>query len=380
MKILMIFPAYQPGYQKDGIGDYTRILVEELRDKGNDVRVIASGRYSGIDADVVKVGNGKWGRNELAATMKEIEGSGYDVVHMQYSPVSYGFGVTFKLLPLLVRLKARRTLFVITFHTLVGGRWVSRMNALLLTMFSHKVISTNEELTGLFGKWFAPFLGKLTQIPIGSNIPPAEISREDARAEFEKENDISRDCTLLANFGFPNPWKGVEDIFEALRLVTNKGKYRLAMICSEIEENKEYLRSLKGQAAEKGIENSIIWIEGEDGLKVSRSLKAADIFIAPYHDGISIRRGTLMAAIVNGLPVVSTYPRVDMPYFEDNKNVILVPASDPEALAAAVERVAMDIGLRTRLSDNITLLAQRFDWGEIADRTLKVYNGQGETG
>jgi glycosyltransferase involved in cell wall biosynthesis len=69
-----------------------------------------------------------------------------------------------------------------------------------------------------------------------------------------------------------------------------------------------------------------------------------------------------------------------MPYFEDNKNVVLVPVSDPGALAAAVERVGMDIGLRTRLSDNIAVLAQRFDWGNIADRTLRVYEGQGETG
>ena len=380
MKILMIFPTYQPSYQKDGIGDYTNILVEELRDKGNAVRVIASGRYSGSDGDVIKVGHGSWGWHELASTMKEIEDSGYDVVHMQYSPVSYGFGITFKLLPLLVRLKSRGTLFVTTFHTLVGGRWVSRINALLLTMFSNKVISTNDELTGLFGKWFAPFFGKLTQIPIGSNIPPADLSREDAREEFEKEYAISKGCTLLVNFGFPNPWKGIEDIFKALRILPNKEKYRLVMICSEIDENRDYIKGLRELAKDKGIEGNIIWIEGEDGVKVSRSLKAADIFVAPYVDGISIRRGTLMAAIVNGLPVVSTYPRVDMPYFEDNKNVVLVPVSDPGALAAAVERVGMDIGLRTRLSDNIAVLAQRFDWGNIADRTLRVYEGQGETG
>ena len=375
MKICMIFPTYPPNYQVDGIGDYTEILVQKLRDKGHDVYIIASGRYAGNDPKVIKVGGGSWGLKELMKVFRRVREEEFEVVHMQYTPLTYGLGIMFKLLPLLIRLSAQDIHFVVTFHTLVIDKWMSKLNALLLVMFSHRVISTHEELTELFNKWLFPFRKKLVQIPIGSNIHPVEVDAEKIRDEINRRYGISNNTTLLINFGFPHPWKGLETLCEALKRLSKTGNYRLILLGGITDRDMDYRYKLRGFIRKLGIEKEVIWIDGLDEDDVSGILQASDMAVLPYVDGISIRRGTLMAAMAHGIPVISTFPRVKCPYFKNGENVILVKSGDKVALAEAIERLSRNRQLRDKLSTNISALAIGFDWDRITDNMIKVYSG-----
>ncbi len=372
----MIYSTYPPNYQVDGIGDYTRILVAKLRERGMDVHVITSGRYAGNDPKVIKIGGGVWGIRELVKVFRKIREERFNVVHMQYTPLSYGFGVVFKLLPLLVRLSAHGIRFVTTFHTLVGGRWISKINALLITMFSHSVISTHEEMTQLFNKWFFMFRKKLVQIPIGSNIFPCDTDKGSVRPEINKRFGISERAVLLINFGFPNPWKGLETLFYSLKILSRQDRYRLILLGDIRDEDMEYRHRLKGLVRRLGINREVIWIEGLDEKTASEVILASDICVLPYVDGISIRRGSLMAAMAHGLPVISTFPRVKNPYFRNGENVVFVKEGDRVALAEAMERLADDPAARERLSRNIREIAKTFDWSVIADKTAEIYRGR----
>lgn len=373
MKICIIFPTYPPNYQRDGIGDYTRILVEHLREKGHDVRVIASGRYTGDDSKVIKIGSGAWGLPELAKVLGYVRRESFDIVNMQYSPVSYGPGMIFKLLPLFFRGLCPDSRFIATFHTLVGGDRVSRLNAIILSVFSHAVVGTNEEITFLFKKWLRIFVGKYSQVPIGSGIFPSTESRDLARKELIEKYGIRQDAVILSNFGFINPGKGIENIVSAVSRLEGKDRYKLFLIGAEREEDSEYRRAISDWIKAEGVENNVVWIGEEDGAKVSNILKGSDIYVAPYSDGISIRRSSLMAAIVNGLPVISTLPRVEAPYFKHGENVLLVEKGDVLQLASAIERLADDVAMRDRLSANILKLAAEFDGRGIAGRMAKCY-------
>jgi glycosyltransferase involved in cell wall biosynthesis len=375
MKICMIFPTYPPNYQVDGIGDYTRILVQKLRERGHDVYIIASGRYAGNDSKVIKIGGGKWSLKELLKVFRRVREEEFEVVHIQYTPLTYGLGIMFKLLPLLIRLSAHNIHCVITFHTLVIGRWISKLNALLLVMFSHRVISTHEELTQLFNKWFFLFSKKLVQIPIGSNIHPVEVDTDKIRSEINGKYGISNNTTLLINFGFPHPWKGLETLCEALKRLSKEGHYRLLILGGITDRDMDYRYKLKGLIRKLGIEKEVIWIDGLNEGEVSGILQASDMAVLPYVDGISIRRGTLMAAMAHGLPIVSTFPRVECSYFKNGENVILVKPGDKVALAEAIERLSRNRQLRDKLSTNIVALAIGFDWDRITENMIEVYSG-----
>ncbi|MBI4722302.1 MAG: glycosyltransferase [Candidatus Stahlbacteria bacterium] len=412
MKVCLIFPNYPPNYQMDGIGDYTYILVQELRNLGEvqpqvDVSVIASKKYSGDDKRVYKIGNLNWGVVELFKVLRIVRRNfddyitpfddyitpfndyitpfndyitpfddyitPFDILHLQYTPETYGYGISFKFLPLLMRILIPHTRFIITFHTLVGGKRISYFNAFLLSIFSHKIISTNEELTFLFKRrlWFLAH--KLVQIPIGSNILPIQINKEKAKLDIRTKYNIPAHATLLSNFGFPAPNKGLETLFNALKILNSLGNYILILVGTTREEDKNYRAELLKLIDKLELKSNILWMEQLDEQEVSQVLFASDIYVVPYREGMSTRHGSLMAGIVHSLPIVSTYPRVNYPYFIDGVNVILVEPENPSKLADAIHRIANDALLRNNLAQNISKLASKFSWSDIACKTIEVY-------
>ncbi|MBU0479210.1 glycosyltransferase [bacterium] len=373
MKICMIFSNYPPNYKPGGIADYTRILVEKLRRSGFNVSVIASERYAGNDPKVFKVGSINWGLSELLEISKIAKREKFDILHMQYTPESYGFGISFKFLPLVLKIMSPKTRFITTFHTLVGGRWISKVNAFLLSLFSERVISTNEELTYLFLRRLPLFRKKLKQVEIGSNIIPARICREETKTEIRMRFSIKKDAVILSTFGFPNPGKGLEDLLEALSILNRDEIYYLFLIGSLRDEDKNYRKKLNTLIQKLSLEKKVFMVENSSPESVSQFLFASDIYVVPYRDGICTRRGSLMAGIVHHLPIISTYPRVQSPYFRHNENVVLVKANSPKELAKAIKMLSSNNILKEKLIRNIIDTKKHFNWDDIAYRTMRVY-------
>jgi glycosyltransferase involved in cell wall biosynthesis len=74
---------------------------------------------------------------------------------------------------------------------------------------------------------------------------------------------------------------------------------------------------------------------------------------------------SVMEAMACGLCVVSTNVG-GIPYLLDHeRDALLVPPNDPEAMAAAVRRILTEPDLAVRLSRNARRKAEQFDWGTI---------------
>jgi glycosyltransferase involved in cell wall biosynthesis len=71
---------------------------------------------------------------------------------------------------------------------------------------------------------------------------------------------------------------------------------------------------------------------------IAEYLRACDLVIQPYPDGASGRRTTLMAALANEVPVVTTIGVLSEPVWSDGA-VATAPAGDPDQLA----RLALDL-------------------------------------
>ena len=95
----------------------------------------------------------------------------------------------------------------------------------------------------------------------------------------------------------------------------------------------------------------------------------------PYRDGVSLRRGTLMAVLAHGRPLLTTAPvaAAPVPELRHGENVWLVPPDDATALAAAITVLAADPGQRAQLGRGAREVAGLFDWGRIAGLTADFY-------
>ena len=107
--------------------------------------------------------------------------------------------------------------------------------------------------------------------------------------------------------------------------------------------------------------------------EVSASFLAADLCVLPFRDGASFLHGTFHAALVHGMPILTTQPRVTLPELVHGENVHLVPREDPEALAQAIRELAAAPALRHRLGEGARALSERFRWPALAADTLKLY-------
>ena len=70
--------------------------------------------------------------------------------------------------------------------------------------------------------------------------------------------------------------------------------------------------------------------------QLSRDLQSCDILVQPYADGVSSRRGTLMAALAHGVPVVTTTGALSEPFWKDSGSVVSLPGGDLPGLARTI--------------------------------------------
>jgi len=391
MRTCLVSGEYPP--MQGGVGDYTRELGRALVQMGHAVDVITSRQVETlrVQEQTQKVDERdprahpvveRWNWGSWARVLRSVQELQSDVLHVQYQTAAYSMHPAINLLPLRVRRQLQRPRTVVTFHDLrvpylfpkAGPvrRWVN----LWLARYSDAAIATNEEDYQVLAHW--P-LGRcvLRQIPIGSNIHPQLPAGYD-RAVLRTKLSVGPDEALLCYFGFLNESKGGETLFRTLAELVRRGQpVKLLMVGGQVgasdPTNVAYLQHVQALVTELGLSGRVLWTGFIDPEQVSAYLRAADICVLPYRDGASYRRGSFMAALAHGLPIVSTQPRVGVASLRDGQNILLVAPDDVTATAAAAERLIAAPELRARLRDGALELAQQFTWDSIATKTVQLY-------
>jgi len=104
---------------------------------------------------------------------------------------------------------------------------------------------------------------------------------------------------------------------------------------------------------------------------LSLHLQACDVLVQPYPDGVTTRRGSVMAALEHGRPVVTTRGRLTEPMWNDLDAARLVPVDDVEAAVDAVRGLTSDQTERHRLGERaVAAYKERFDVCHTVDALL----------
>jgi len=380
-----------------GVGDFTREIGLALNRLGAEVDVVCSVKAAPAlaapladEGGVILSRDGlhltlypvvqRWDFSCWSAIAELLRHTGSQILNVQYQTAAYQMHPAINFLPWRLRLVKERPKFVVTFHDLkvpylfpkAGPlrRWVTRA----LIRGSDATIVTNAEDRAGAERYGADHLHLL---PIGSNIDPQAPPDYD-RWRWRERWGIGPDEVLLCYFGFLNESKGAEILLRALAQLRASGEMtKLLMIGGKVgssdPSNVAYLQKVEGLIRDLNLTDSVLWTGYVEGLEVSASFWASDICVLPYRDGVSFRRGTLMAALAHGMPIVSTHPQVHVPEIVEGVNMSLAPPNDPEALAGRIREVVTSEELRRRLALGAAELAKLFSWESIAERTLQLY-------
>lgn len=364
MKVDMVCGSYPPDVC--GVADYTRLLAGKLLDRGVDVRIVTTqGRDAAADPDVPAAPIAPdWTIGGARVLARQLRERGAEIVHIQFPTGPYHGHLGVNVLPMLLR--SNRPGVVTTLHEYCMAPPGGRVKQLLNVWFSDEVIVTNDYDQDLLARWRRA--RPVRVIPIGSNIRPCG-SADEGRAILRSAGapDGSR---ALVYFGFARPGKGIETAVRALQALPEE----VVLIIASGDPSAVYRDSLAHMSEELGVSGRIIWTGFQDERGVSSILSASDVAVLPFEDGASFRRGTLLAALEHGLPVVTTRSSRTPAGLVHGRNALLAAPGDAASTAGLVTDVLGSPDFARTLSEGAVALAQQFSWDTIADRTVEVYS------
>jgi glycosyltransferase involved in cell wall biosynthesis len=105
---------------------------------------------------------------------------------------------------------------------------------------------------------------------------------------------------------------------------------------------------------------------------LSLHLRASDVLLLPFTDGLSTRRGTLMAGLAHSLPVLSLQGvNTDRVLVEHTEAMVLTPCGDLDAYVREAVQLARDPArLRAIGEAGRNLYESDFDWPVLARMVL----------
>lgn len=363
MRIGIVTGEFPP--MRGGVGAYTALLARHLAAAGQQVFLFsrAGTQAASLPLDARVTG---WGPGSLRAVARWASDNRLQVVSLQFQTAAFDMSPWVHFLP-----GSAGVPVVTTFHDLRFPYLFPKAGPLRpwivmrLVRASAGVIVTNHE-----DEAQVRHLPHAALIPIASNILTPLPDPFDA-APWRARAGAAPGDFLLGYFGLLNRSKGLDTLLASLAELRAGGvPARLVIIGGETgssdPSNAAYAAEIQALIARLGLA-ACVHFTGylEDETAVSGFLKASDIVVLPFRDGVSYRRGSLMAAIRYGCPIVSTTPRVAIPPFQDG-SLLLVPPDDSATLARALRRCCETPALLAELRLQAENLKRLFEWPQIA--------------
>jgi glycosyltransferase involved in cell wall biosynthesis len=164
---------------------------------------------------------------------------------------------------------------------------------------------------------------------------------------FREEVGVPESAQLVGMVGRILPWKGQEVLAEAAALVLKKHpEVHFVAVGSYFGDQSQYLEKLTSLLSTLGVENRFHLADYHSN--ITEVYRALDVFVLPSIKPEPFGRVTV-EAMAQGRAVVATNHGGTCELIEHRVTGMLVPPSDPEALAEAIELLLVNPTFRERM-------------------------------
>ena len=349
MKVLQVYKDYHPVV--GGIEHHIQLLAEGLRERGTDVRVLVTntGRRT-IEGEINGIPVTKTGRlvnissapisldfyPHLARLSRDA-----DIVHLHfpYPPAEIGrllFG--------------RNGHFVLTYHSDIVRQkvlgffyrpflWQVLRRAERITISNPQYIQTS--------RFLRPFAEKCVVIHHGVDLArftPTPQVRQRAAAIRQQYSDVP----LVLSVGKLRHYKGIDVLIGAIKIAAVKHVDAHALVVGKGPMGPVWQQ----KAVDEGVAGRVTFLDEVSELDLIALYYAADIFAFPSTNRAETWGTVQVEAMACGLPVICTELGTGTSYVNQHGVTgLVIPPSDPTALAEALQQLIADSALRARLGE-----------------------------
>jgi D-inositol-3-phosphate glycosyltransferase len=196
---------------------------------------------------------------------------------------------------------------------------------------------------------------------------------------YSKERiGLCADRRVILFVGRIVPLKGIDTLLRAIAAIVKKHPELREDLCVPIiggepdrgREDEEMAR-LEVLKEELGIGDIVTFLGARDQDELQHYYSAAEVVVVPSdYESFGM---VALEAMACGAPVIASDVGGLATLVRNGRTGYRVPARDPDALAAKINRLLTDEGLRLRIGQRASCWAEGFAWPRIADQIEAVY-------
>ncbi|MDP2843784.1 MAG: glycosyltransferase family 4 protein, partial [Acetobacterium sp.] len=282
------------------------------------------------------------------------------------------------LLPLFLRLIGVRKI-IITLHGFGLYTWLGKLRLSLPALFSDGIITVSQHIKKTAERfWRSPWGFLKTKLEetvfTGSSIEPNSEVPASRKSDLKKKWGVKPSQLAISYFGFINEGKGFDDLLRALSTCLDQGlPCHLVCLADFTPDRDAYHLKMKQLLDRLNLGGQVTFTGYLCQQEAAEALASCDYAVLPFNYGASTKRSSLLAALACGCPVITTSDDSLPPFFENGKNIVLVPPRNPVRLAEAMMFLGKDPALLQEIRERTKSLAGYFSWDKIAEKHYQIY-------
>lgn len=290
-----------------------------------------------------------------------VQQNSYDIVHVHLFP---------ELLIAGIACRGMQVRLIYTEHVATNRRRTLGLAGRLLDTLAYcpyqRIIAINRSTEVNLVRWVPEVIGKTVLIPNAVRVPSPHISEGVQKCSALQQLGIGHDrnIPILLFAGRLTHQKGVDTLLLALPKLSVKNY--LCLIAGDGPEY-VYLRDLSHAS---GLQGHVRFLGYRSD--VLDLLPEVDMLVLPSRwEGLPL---IVLEAMAANCPVVASNVDGIAEVLRHEHSALLVPPDNPAALAAAIERLLLDVPLRQRLVAQARRDVEAYSAEDIAKRLIALYD------